>query len=390
MPDVRDFCNNVTTETKPVTRRGWISVGICLVLCLLFISPTIGQVNTGSITCNVPVGLQATWSGTIPSWWGSGGSSSGGSSSSGYRIISVYMLDYNYQSPEEHYVQGPNSTPLSTNGIDTVPDVPPEEASYDLQGIYVWYEYGIWVGDYWYCDHYTDWYYIPRLCPTCFVAGTPIRTPNGSKLIEHLQAGDLVLSSRPTDSDGDVVSRRITEVKKNRGQLLDITVNGRVIRATKTHPFYVKNQGWTAAAMLSSGDLVRSHDRQWCMVQTVVEGTTSPVYNLSVEKDATYFVGGSDWDFSVWVSAACDTTSSPRNFVAQTKPNPSVTKLRRAFQGKIPQSIQTAMATNLSARQKFDVFTVAQFPRERTLSFGTWPSEHPIKLSPRVSVSDGE
>jgi len=64
-----------------------------------------------------------------------------------------------------------------------------------FRGWFVWFDLG-------YYDEYGTFfvvvssieYFIP--CPmSCFAAGTPVLTPGGSKAIEQLRAGDLVLSS---------------------------------------------------------------------------------------------------------------------------------------------------------------------------------------------------
>jgi intein/homing endonuclease len=79
-------------------------------------------------------------------------------------------------------------------------------------------------------------------------------------------------------------------------------VAGQVIRTTAEHPFYVKDHGWTAAGELRVGDLLASHDSQWVPVEDLLNtGQTETVYNLRVTNYRTYFVGGREWGFSVWV-----------------------------------------------------------------------------------------
>ena len=61
-----------------------------------------------------------------------------------------------------------------------------------------------------------------------------------------------------------------------------------------------------AAKDLQNGDILRSHDGQWVSVESVAEGEgLAAVYNLRVADYHTYFVGGSDWGFSVWTHNAC-------------------------------------------------------------------------------------
>ena len=44
-------------------------------------------------------------------------------------------------------------------------------------------------------------------------------------------------------------------------------VKGRVIRTTSEHPFYVWGKGWIATRYLQSGDVLRSDDGQFVMVE---------------------------------------------------------------------------------------------------------------------------
>ena len=98
----------------------------------------------------------------------------------------------------------------------------------------------------------------------------------------------------------------VEEVFENRLPLLSLHVGGQVIRTTAEHPFYIRGKGWVATRELEPGNLFRSHDGQWVPVQEVVDnGEESVVYNLRISEYHTYFVGGSDWGFSVWAHNAC-------------------------------------------------------------------------------------
>jgi hypothetical protein len=49
------------------------------------------------------------------------------------------------------------------------------------------------------------------------------------------------------------------------------------------------------------GDELSSHNGRWVTVEGVEEtGEHQTVYNLRVADFHTYFVGGEDWEFSVW------------------------------------------------------------------------------------------
>jgi hypothetical protein len=139
----------------------------------------------------------------------------------------------------------------------------------------------------------------------CFPAGTPVLTPDGWRPIESIRPGDLVLSQPELDVNGPIEPRRVTHNFERHGGLLGIQVEGRVIRSTAEHPFYVAERGWVEAFNLQPGDRLWTHDGRYVVVDGVsdVEGEV-PVYNIRVEEYHTYFIGGASWGFSLWVHNA--------------------------------------------------------------------------------------
>jgi hypothetical protein len=99
-------------------------------------------------------------------------------------------------------------------------------------------------------------------------------------------------------SDGEVVEVFHHEPRK----LVEVEVDGQIIRATPKHPFYVRGRGWTAAAELRSGDAMRTASGGWTAVGSVVEnGHIEPVYNFTVAGLHTYFVRNGSGDAAVLV-----------------------------------------------------------------------------------------
>jgi hypothetical protein len=135
----------------------------------------------------------------------------------------------------------------------------------------------------------------------CFAAGTPILTPDGSKLIEDIKPGDWVITAPDDDSDAEPVPCQVEETFENYLPLLDLYVNGRTIRTTAEHPFWVRDRGWVAAQQLQAGDFLRAHDGRWLKVDGL-EGPkpSATVYNMCVAEYHTYFVGHQIWGFAVW------------------------------------------------------------------------------------------
>ena len=141
---------------------------------------------------------------------------------------------------------------------------------------------------------------------SCFAAGTPLRTPEGSRPIEAFRPGDRVLAAPENDPEGPVTPRLVEQVFRAEAALVTLEVGGRSIRTTAEHPFWVAGRGWTEASELIAGDRLRSHDGRWVVVAGVRDaGEVAAVYNLRVAEDHTYFVGGEGWGFSVWAHNTC-------------------------------------------------------------------------------------
>ena len=141
---------------------------------------------------------------------------------------------------------------------------------------------------------------IKVLGPTCFVAGTPLLTPNGSKAIEDLCPGDYVLSRPERDIDGWPEPKEVEAVFVREAPVLWLTVSGRLFGTTEEHPFYVVGKGWRCAGTLEYGDLLSSHNACPGVIESLRrEETLTTVYNLRVADWHTYFVGCEEWGFSV-------------------------------------------------------------------------------------------
>jgi hypothetical protein len=145
----------------------------------------------------------------------------------------------------------------------------------------------------------------------CFAAGTPIKTKTGAILIENLQVGDRVLSRNEFDPNGEVDEKIVEDVFVRSAPILNVVVQGRVIRTTDEHPFWVDGKGWTPAGELKAGDQLLGADKSKLPLENVVEtGDTETVYNFRVADWHTYFVGNNGWDFEVWVHNACKVPGS--------------------------------------------------------------------------------
>jgi RHS repeat-associated protein len=135
----------------------------------------------------------------------------------------------------------------------------------------------------------------------CFAAGTLVWTSAGLIPIEQIQVGDLVLSRDDVTGESSWQSVEETFVTPET-ELLDLELawpgGGETLRVTSEHPIWVKGEGWVEAGSLRSGDHIASADAGgWATVQSL-RGPPGKetVYNLSVAKSHTYFVGsGGTW-----------------------------------------------------------------------------------------------
>ena len=141
--------------------------------------------------------------------------------------------------------------------------------------------------------------------PNCFVAGTPLLTPEGEKPVEHFVAGDYVLSRNQHDVNGNIEPKVVEEVFIRTGLVTNLRVRGTSIRTTEEHPFYVRGIGWKTVEALQPGDQLVLHDGQVVAVEAVkITGEYVKLYNLRVADYHTYFVGCTAWGFSVWAHNA--------------------------------------------------------------------------------------
>jgi hypothetical protein len=138
----------------------------------------------------------------------------------------------------------------------------------------------------------------------CFVAGTLVHTPSGSKPIEQVRPGDIVFAREEEGKDPALRQRKVVETYRYADRtvlVVDVAAyDGRnmSLNATPEHPFWVEGKGWTPAQDLGSGDVVALVDGSTAVVTSVGgDDGLHQVFNFAVEQDHTYFVGA----LGVWV-----------------------------------------------------------------------------------------
>jgi predicted phage terminase large subunit-like protein len=126
----------------------------------------------------------------------------------------------------------------------------------------------------------------------CLPAGTQISIPNGTKSIEQLLVGDYVLSQ---DNNGVLIYKKVTAVLKRKGNdLYEIEANGRNVRATSEHKFFVYGQSYKEAKDLQIGDCLISLSKKRTRIESIkrVSNDSEFVYDIEVEETHNFFANG--------------------------------------------------------------------------------------------------
>lgn len=124
---------------------------------------------------------------------------------------------------------------------------------------------------------------------SCFGAGTLVRSLSGSRPIEDLCVGDLVLTQ--DTKTGALSYRPVLVVHHNPpSKTFTISLGGETIVSSPFHRFWQAGKGWIMARDLKPGDAIRTLSGL-ARVTTIDEGPVQKVYNLDVAETASFFVG---------------------------------------------------------------------------------------------------
>ncbi|MDO8490345.1 MAG: Ig-like domain-containing protein [bacterium] len=120
----------------------------------------------------------------------------------------------------------------------------------------------------------------------CFLAGTPVKTPGGSRPIEMLRAGDEVL----THATADATAWEEAIVTKATSHLAyEYMVVNEKLYMTPNHRIFANGE-WTPAGVLKVGDtLLRADGTHEAVVQLQRVSETTRVYNIEISPSHTFF-----------------------------------------------------------------------------------------------------
>jgi len=124
----------------------------------------------------------------------------------------------------------------------------------------------------------------------CFAKGTLVRAPNGMFPIERLQVGDEVIT-------GEGRAARVAKTHEaTAAELVRVQFSdGSTLHCTPWHRLFDLRHNLFRAEELVPGTIARTHDGSIITVtrvSKVTSGTPLDVYNLSLERDISFFANG--------------------------------------------------------------------------------------------------
>ena len=130
--------------------------------------------------------------------------------------------------------------------------------------------------------------------PGCFVSGTLIATPNGTKRIDDIKVGDEVIAF--DQNLNRAVTQDVLEVCRGATyNWVEIQVENEIIKATRMHPFWVNDRSeWVPAYQLKSGEKLTTLDGGLKAIRNIEVYSIPEIdftYNIVVRDLHNYFVG---------------------------------------------------------------------------------------------------
>jgi hypothetical protein len=134
--------------------------------------------------------------------------------------------------------------------------------------------------------------HFPPCHPGCFPAGTPVRVSGGTKPIERVRDGDLVIT---VDADGQPSPAKVTGVFRTRNRVLEVRVDGAKLVTTETQPVALDGGGVRPAGELKAGDRVwrwvDGKRRGVNVLEVSAVGRDVEVFNLVLGEPKTFIAG---------------------------------------------------------------------------------------------------
>ncbi len=123
----------------------------------------------------------------------------------------------------------------------------------------------------------------------CFLTGTEIKTLDGSKPIELIREGDIIIT-RASEINNQLIEDRVTKTYRH---VVDeyLTIN-KTFHVTPIHRIFVNNR-WQTAAEARVGDMLLDEHGNYIAIQSITRHVGQfVVYNLTTEKTHTFIAAG--------------------------------------------------------------------------------------------------
>jgi hypothetical protein len=133
----------------------------------------------------------------------------------------------------------------------------------------------------------------------CFGAGTSIVLSSGSRAIERVEIGNIVVSRH--EHKEVLKEQRVTQTRAHYvlSTLLISFTNGEELVTTRQQRFCIKGEGFVPASKLRPGSTIKCAEGEVTIKRVERRNGETEIYNLQVDEYQTYFVGRN----SVWVHA---------------------------------------------------------------------------------------
>lgn len=123
----------------------------------------------------------------------------------------------------------------------------------------------------------------------CFLEGTLIKTPEGTKAIEDIVTGDAIVT-RTSEIDATLAPDTVTKTYKHIVNEY-LTING-ILQITPIHRIFLNNQ-WTTAGNARVGDFLLNENGTYIKINAIVRHLGQfTVYNLTTQNTHTFIAQG--------------------------------------------------------------------------------------------------
>jgi pretoxin HINT domain-containing protein len=133
----------------------------------------------------------------------------------------------------------------------------------------------------------------------CFGAGTSVVLSSGSRAIERVEIGNIVVSRH--ENKEVLKEQRVSQTQAHYvlSTLLISFTNGEELVTTRQQRFCIKGEGFVPASKLRPGSIIKCAEGEVTIKRVERRNGETEIYNLQVDEYQTYFVGRN----SVWVHA---------------------------------------------------------------------------------------